>query len=122
MTILVDDAVWPWRGRRWAHLVSDADLSELHAFAGRLGVDRRLFDGDHYDVPTDVREAALALGALPVSSRELVRRLRASGLRRTPAERRQLAGEVAAGGRVEAVVDAVVEVEAGPGEEPAQHA
>jgi hypothetical protein len=80
--ILVDDAVWSWRGRRWAHLVSDASLDELHRFAASLGVDPRLFGGDHYDVDTSMRLAAVELGAVPVDSRELVRRLRASGLRR----------------------------------------
>ena len=88
MTILVDAAVWSWRGRRWAHLVSDTSLEELHAFAERLGVDPRLFEGDHYDVTAEWREQAIALGAVAVDSRELVRRLRAGGLRLTPAQRR----------------------------------
>ena len=82
--ILVDQAVWPWKGRRWAHLVSDSSYEELHAFAGRLGVPRGAFQGDHYDVPTEVREAALLLGAAAVDSRELVARLRHAGLRRRP--------------------------------------
>jgi len=81
MAVLVDPAVWPWRDRRWAHLVSDESYDELHAFAERLGLERRWFQGDHYDVPTDHRERAIALGAEAVSSRELVRRLVASGLR-----------------------------------------
>jgi hypothetical protein len=80
--ILVDPAVWPWRGRRWAHLVSDSSYEELHTFAERLGVPRRAFQGDHYDVPTELRQQALAIGATAVDSRELVRRLRQSGLRR----------------------------------------
>jgi hypothetical protein len=80
--ILVDEAVWPWRGRRWAHLVSDTSYDELHAFAAELGVPRRSFQGDHYDIPAEYRDAALALGAVPVGSRELVRRLVAAGLRR----------------------------------------
>ena len=92
MPILVDDAVWSWRGRHWAHLVSDHDIGELRDFAARLGLDDRLFQGDHYDIPEDLRDAAVAAGASPVSSRELVRRLRASGLRLTPARRRELAG------------------------------
>src|SRR5437016_5393364 len=79
VTILVDEAVWPWRGRRWAHLVSDASYDELHAFAARLGIPRRAFQGDHYDVPTQLRDEAIALGATPVNARELVRRLRAAG-------------------------------------------
>lgn len=31
MTILVDNAIWPWRGRVWAHLISDESLTELQA-------------------------------------------------------------------------------------------
>jgi len=82
MAILVDQAVWPWRGRRWAHLVSDESYDELHAFAARLGIPRRSFQGDHYDVPTEYRDRAIELGAEAVDARVLVRRLRESGLRR----------------------------------------
>jgi hypothetical protein len=82
MAVLVDQAIWPWRGRRWAHLVSDTSYEELHAFAERLGIPRRAFQGDHYDVPEDYRIEAIRLGALEVDARVLVRRLRASGLRR----------------------------------------
>jgi hypothetical protein len=80
--ILVDPAIWPWRGHRWAHLVSDESFDELHAFAARLGIPRGAFQGDHYDVPAHLRVEAIALGAVPVDSRELVRRIRAAGLRR----------------------------------------
>jgi hypothetical protein len=82
MAVLVDRAVWPWRGRRWAHLASDSSLEELHTFAAGLGIPRRAFQGDHYDVPADLRELALARGAVAVDGRELVVRLRAAGLRR----------------------------------------
>lgn len=82
MTVLVDAAIWPFEGRKWAHLVSDTSFDELHAFAEQLGIPRRAFQGDHYDVPTDYRDRAIALGAEAVTSRELVRRLRAAGLRR----------------------------------------
>lgn len=82
MTILVDAAIWPFEGRKWAHLVSDTSFEELHAFAAQLGIPRRAFQGDHYDVPTEYRERAISLGAQPVASRDLVRRLRAAGLRR----------------------------------------
>ena len=81
MAILVDEAIWPWRGRRWAHLVSDAGYEELHAFAAGVGLRRMAFQGDHYDVPELVRDRALALGAEPVRGRDLVRRLRGAGLR-----------------------------------------
>ena len=74
--------MWPWRGERWAHLVSDVSYDELHEFAGRLGVPRRAFQGDHYDIPADLRLLAVELGAEQVSVRELLRRLTAAGLRR----------------------------------------
>jgi hypothetical protein len=83
MAILVDTAIWRWRGRRWAHLVSDASYQELHDFADRLGIPRGSFQGDHYDVTEELRMVAISLGALEVDGRVLVRRLRASGLRRT---------------------------------------
>ena len=82
MAVLVDAAVWPWRDRLWAHLVSDSSEEELHRFAERLGLRRDWFQGDHYDVSAEVRARALLLGAEPVSAEELVRRLRAAGLRR----------------------------------------
>lgn len=88
MAILVDPAMWPWRGREWAHLVSDSSYDELHDFAARLDIPREAFQGDHYDVPTDVRLRAIELGAQAISSGELVSRLRAGGLRRPRHPRR----------------------------------
>jgi hypothetical protein len=82
VTILVDAAVWSWHGRKWAHLVSDESYDELHDFAAQLGIPRRAFQGDHYDVPTEYRLRAIELGAESVDSRVLVRRLRQAGLRR----------------------------------------
>jgi hypothetical protein len=82
MAILVDQAIWRWRGRVWAHLVSDESHDELHAFAARLGIPRPAFQGDHYDIPSEVRLVAVDLGAVEVDARVLVRRLRAAGLRR----------------------------------------
>ena len=82
MAVLVDIPIWPLRGRLWCHLVSDTSYGEVHALADQLGIPRRAFQGDHYDLPEDLRDAAIALGAEPVTGRELILRLRASGLRR----------------------------------------
>ena len=43
---------------------------------------RSAFQGDHYDIPARLRPLALSLGAEAVPARELVRRLKAAGLRR----------------------------------------
>lgn len=81
MAVLVDPAVWPFRDMLWAHLVSDVSYDELHEFAVLLEVPRRAFQGDHYDVPAYLRVRALELGAEAVPARELLRRLKAAGLR-----------------------------------------
>jgi Protein of unknown function (DUF4031) len=88
MTVLIDEPRWWFRGRRWSHLISDATLDELHEFADLVGIPRRAFQGDHYDIPEEMRDDMVAAGAEVVESRELVRRLRAAGLRLSPAERR----------------------------------
>ena len=69
-------------------MVSDQSVDELQAFARGVDLDDRLFQGDHYDVPEELRDVVLAAGAQEVDSREIVRRLRAAGLRLTPARRR----------------------------------
>lgn len=92
MTVLIDSADWPAHGTLWSHLVSDASLGELHSFASANKLPARSFDLDHYDVPAERHEALVAAGATPVSYRDLVRRLQASGLRVTARERAERAG------------------------------
>jgi len=82
MGLLVDAAIWPLGGRMFCHLVSDESLEELHLFASRIGLPRRAFHGDHYDLPAEWRARAIEAGAEPVDPRVLVRRLRDAGLRR----------------------------------------
>ena len=86
--ILIDAAIWPAHDRLWCHMVSDTSLAELHEFAARLGVPERGFEGDHYDIPEQLREAAVREGAVEVSSRTLVVALYEAGLRSRPAKRR----------------------------------
>lgn len=80
MAVYVDAALVHWRGLRWAHLMADT-LEELHAMAARLGLPRRAFQhrrsGAHYDVTVELREAAIALGAIPLSRHRERERLRA---------------------------------------------
>ena len=79
--------MWPKHGRLWGHLVSDASLEELHDVARRAGIPARGFDRDHYDVPLEMIDRLVELGAEQVTTRELIARLRASGLRVTSAAR-----------------------------------
>lgn len=66
--IYVDDAIWPWYGRKWCHLLADSE-AELHRFAGALGLTRFSYQGPpktrtpHYDITGFERSRAIALGA-----------------------------------------------------------
>jgi uncharacterized protein DUF4031 len=79
MAVLVDPLrEYPEAGLRWTHwchLVSDADFDELHAFAARLGISRRGFQGDHYDLHPALRARAVELGAVEVETGDLVLRM-----------------------------------------------
>ena len=80
MTVYFDDAVHPWRGERWAHLMADT-VPELHAMAQQLGIPQRAFQnrpsGAHYDIPAPLREQAIALGAVAISRHTDRERLKA---------------------------------------------
>ena len=88
MAILVDECRWSHRDHVWCHMISDTSLEELHEFAQRLGIPTRGFHGDHYDLPQHVRETAVSLGAIQVTSRAIVRALTDAGLRLTATQRR----------------------------------
>jgi hypothetical protein len=90
VTIYIDPPIWPGHGYLWSHMISDRSYQELHEFAAQIGIPRRGFERDHYDVIADRYDAALAEGARPVSSREIVVLLTEAGLRRR--RRSRLAG------------------------------
>jgi hypothetical protein len=90
MAILIDTPTWPAHGTHWSHVVSDTSLDELHAFASSVGLPERSFDLDHYDAPEHRYDELVAAGAVPVSNRELVKRLKSSGLRISQRQRRGL--------------------------------
>jgi hypothetical protein len=92
VTVLVDPLRdYPEAGlpvRLWCHMVSDAGFDELHEFARRLGIPRRRFQGDHYDLHPELRARATAMGAVEVPSGELVRRMAGPRGERVRARRR----------------------------------
>jgi len=101
MAVYVDPAIWERWNRRWCHLLADS-ADELHIFAAGLGLKRSRFQSkpgrpwvDHYDIDEDRRRAAVALGAIEITWRDVgeqIARKRASAL----AERQGAAGATAA--------------------------
>lgn len=64
----------------WCHMVTDGEIDELHHFAARLGVPRRVFQDHprhpHYDLHAPARILAVAHGALEVTTADLARMFR----------------------------------------------
>lgn len=76
MTVYVDDAYLPYGRMRMCHLMADS-VEELHAFAAQLGIKRKWYQPDfihpHYDISIGKRKRAVALGAVQLTCRQLVR-------------------------------------------------
>lgn len=75
MAVYVDDAVWPWRGQLWCHLLADS-LDELHSFAQSIGLKREWFQGHtkypHYDMNENRRKIAVKKGAIEIDKRTTI--------------------------------------------------
>ncbi len=74
MAVYVDDF---WRhpagrlGQKlMSHMIADTE-EELHAMAARVGIDRRHYQGDHYDISKRRRGYAIASGAREVTVRQM---------------------------------------------------
>ena len=79
MTVYVDDAAIPYKGKLRYHMTADSK-EELHAFAAEIGVRRCWYHKGrthpHYDVTSPQRAAALLSGAVSVDVREVLRKAR----------------------------------------------
>ena len=76
MTTYVDHARLRYRGWLMSHLVADSP-EELEDMARRLELREEWGQGSHYDVTESKRAAAIRLGARAVTTRQLIRILRA---------------------------------------------
>lgn len=74
MTVYVDDMYKHPIGRlgrmKMSHMIADSE-AELHAMAYKIGLGRRHYQGDHYDVSMSLRAKAIAAGAKSITLREL---------------------------------------------------
>jgi hypothetical protein len=77
VAVYVDRAIWERWDRLWCHLLAD-DADELHAFASRIGCERRRFQSkprrpwvDHYDIDEPRRAKAVAAGAIELTRSEV---------------------------------------------------
>lgn len=68
--VYVDDMRAPYGRMIMCHMIADSE-DELHVMAERIGVARKWYQGDHYDICMAKRALAVTYGAKEVSRREL---------------------------------------------------
>lgn len=72
MSVYVDNMRAKFRRMIMCHMIADTE-EELHAMAQRIGVARKWYQGDHYDVCLEMRAHAVRLGAKEITKMELGR-------------------------------------------------
>jgi hypothetical protein len=80
MSVFVDDMQMPFRGMLMCHMIADT-TEELHRMAESIGLRRRWVQNagtpsEHYDISLESRAKAIELGAIAVTRRDLVTRIR----------------------------------------------
>lgn len=70
MTVYVDDMRAPFGRMIMCHMIG-TDEPELHKMAATIGVARRWYQGDHYDIALAKRALAVKAGAVEVTRSEL---------------------------------------------------
>jgi hypothetical protein len=59
---------------KMSHMIADSE-EELHAMADKIGVARKWYQGDHYDIALSKRALAVEYGAKEITWRELGKRV-----------------------------------------------
>ena len=70
MTVYVDTMQAPFRGMLMCHMIADSE-EELHAMAAAIGMQRKSYQRDHYDVPLEMKRLAIQKGAREIGMRQL---------------------------------------------------
>jgi len=70
MAVFVDDMRARLGRRIMCHMIADSE-SELHAMAHHIGIARRSYQGDHYDIGRSQRAIAVRAGAREGTQRQL---------------------------------------------------
>lgn len=72
MTTYVDNMRAPYGRMVMCHMIADTE-AELHTMADQIGVARRWYQGDHYDICLTKRALAVTNGASEITQRQLAR-------------------------------------------------
>ncbi len=92
MTVYVDDMykypMGQFRRMKMSHMIADTE-EELHIMAGKIGVARKWYQGNHYDICMSMRSRAVEHGAKEITLQELAMMSRANRLKAREAGRNE---------------------------------
>lgn len=80
MPVYVDDMRAKFGRMIMCHMIGDE--AELHSVAQRIGVARKWYQGNHYDICLSKKQDAISLGAIPITMKQcaaMVARFRETG-------------------------------------------
>lgn len=69
MPVYVDDMQAPFGRMIMCHMIA-TDIAELHAMADKIGMSRKWFQGNHYDIALSKRRLAVEAGAIEIVWRQ----------------------------------------------------
>lgn len=69
MTVYVDNMMAKYGNMIMCHLIADSE-AELHAMADKIGVARKWYQGNHYDIALSKRKLAVLFGAVEITQRQ----------------------------------------------------
>ena len=70
MTVYVDTMQAPFKGMLMCHMIADTE-DELHTMAETIGMQRKWYQRDHYDISMELKKRAIQAGAIEIGVREL---------------------------------------------------
>jgi hypothetical protein len=70
MTVYVDTMQAHFKGMLMCHMIADSE-QELHAMAAVIGMQRKSYQRDHYDISMERKQLAIERGAREIGMREL---------------------------------------------------
>jgi hypothetical protein len=69
VAVFVDDMFAELGRMQMCHMIADTE-KELHEMADKIGIQRKWYQGDHYDISKGKRELAVKAGAIQITWRQ----------------------------------------------------
>lgn len=73
--VYVDYSVWEYGRMKMCHMIADTE-KELYDMADKIGIDKKWYQKNHFDICLSKKKLAIKNGAIEISPFELVKKLK----------------------------------------------